>query len=79
MKNNKRLSNVRRKCVALFAAGTLFAWPLGSCNLGQVDVSSSITISARDVLTGIIISAIIDPLEQAIVTGVNDVFDELEN
>ena len=79
MKNYKHLSNVRRKCVALLAAGMLFAWPLGSCNLGQVDVSSSITISARDVLTGIIISAIIDPLEQAIVTGVNDVFDELED
>ena len=65
MKNNRRLSKVRRKCMALFAAGILFAWPLGSCNLGQVDVSSSIAINARDVLTGIIVGAIIDPLEQA--------------
>ena len=79
MKNRKHLSNVRKKCVALFTAGVLFAWPLGSCNLGQVDVSSSITISARDVLTGIIISAIVDPLEQAVVTGINEVFDELED
>jgi hypothetical protein len=65
--------------MALFAAGILFAWPLGSCNLGQVDVSSSISISARDVLTGIIVGAIIDPLEQAVITGVDEILDELEN
>ena len=78
MKNHKHLAKTQRKFAALLAAWMLFAWPLGSCDLGQIDVSSSISINARDVLTGLIIGAIIDPIETAVITGVNDLFDEIE-
>lgn len=79
MDKKARLLKVQRKFTAMMAGGLLLAWPFGSCNLGNVDVSSSVSISAREVLTGIIISAIVDPIEQAVVTGVNQIFDELEN
>lgn len=68
---------VKRTCVAAaIALGTLFQLPAG-CNFGEV--TTSVTLSGRELIQGLVRSWVLGPIESAIDEGINRLFDQIEN
>ena len=72
----KRMSALRRYA-ATGLLGTTLAF--GGCEFGQIEAGSSITFDSRDVVTSLIRSWVLGPIETAIDTGIDRLFDALEN
>lgn len=69
---------VYRKFTALALTGSLLAAPLGACDLGEFTTSSTVTLSGREVISFVVRSAILTPIENAVNRGVDYVFNKLE-
>ena len=72
MKSCKR--TLRRKAVALLCTMG-FVCQLGSCDLGQITTTSTVTLDGRQVIIDLIRGAILTPLDQFITDTINDAFD----
>jgi len=75
MKGYKRVRGLRRLALVC-TAGTALAF--GGCNLGEFTTSSTVTLSGREVLTYLVRSALLTPIQTAIDQGIDNLFDKIE-
>lgn len=78
MRKTKRLSGWRKRMIIL-TTGTTMAFPMGllsSCDLSDFTTTSTVTLSARDVILYFARSAILTPIENAITQGIDKLFDD---
>lgn len=68
----------QRRLVALGMSGTVFAFPWGSCDLGEFTTTSTVTLSGRDVVSFLVRSAVLTPVETAVDRVITNLFDKLE-
>lgn len=68
-----------RKLTGLALTGSLLAFPFGSCDFGDFTSTSTVTLSGREVVTYLVRTALLSPIEQAINTGIDKLFDNLED
>lgn len=59
--------------------GTCLLWWPGGCDFGSITTTSTVTLDGRTVISSLIKSGILTPLETWINTGVDALFDKLEN
>lgn len=77
MKSYRQLSWYKRLLV-FSTMGTTFAWPLGACDLGEFQTTSTVTLDGREVVAFLIRSTVLSPIEQAVDRGVDWLFDRLD-
>ena len=80
MRKTKRLSGWRKRMIVL-TTGTTMAFPTGllsSCDLDDFTTTSTVTLSARDVILYFARSAILTPIENALTQGIDRLFDNDE-
>jgi len=76
----KSRRSLARKFAAVCALGCVFHSPLGSCNLDdQISTTTTVSLNGRDVITQLINSAIITPLQDAVANGVDAFFDQFDH
>lgn len=75
---NKRIGKWK-KWAMITTMGTAFAFPFGSCEFGEFQATSTVTLDGRDVVTYLVSSWILTPISNAIDAGVNQLFDKFEN
>ena len=68
-----------KKAAALAITGTMFAFPFQGCNLGEFQTTSTVTLDGREVVTFLVSSAIIDPIQTFVNDRVDAFFDSIEN
>jgi hypothetical protein len=75
MKPYRRMHRLRH-----FAATSLLGITLafGGCELGEFTTTSTVTLSGREVVSFLVRSWIMSPLEAAIDNAVNEFFDQFE-
>ena len=69
-----RVRNLKRLAAIVGSAGMVCQF--GSCDLGQVTTTQTITLDGRDVIISLIRSAIITPLDEWVTNAVNEAFAE---
>ena len=72
----RRMGTLRRYA-ATGLLGTTMAW--GGCEFGEIEASNTITFDSRDIVTSLVRSWVLTPIEDAIDTGIGRLFDALEN
>lgn len=80
MQKAARLRGWRKRMVIL-TTGTTLAFPMGllsSCELSDFTTTSTVTMSAREVVLYFARSAILTPIENALTQGVDRLFDKLD-
>lgn len=75
MKCYPRMSTMRRYAAASVLGTTL---AFGGCNLGEFTSTSTVTLSGREVLTFLVRSWVLTPIESVIDTGIDKLFDQIE-
>jgi hypothetical protein len=65
-----------RRLAAVGLLGTTLAF--GGCELGEFTTTSTVTLSGREVVSFLVRSWIMSPLETAIDNAVNQFFDQFE-
>ena len=73
-----KLARLRRFAAAGMLGTCLVAWP-GGCDLGTFTATSTVTLDGRQVISSLVKSGILTPLETWIDMGVEALFDKLEN
>ncbi|GEM_PF-2379712 len=73
-----RLARIKRT-LALGAAGVLLASPFTSCDLGQFTTTSTVTLDGREVVSFLVRSWILTPIENAVDEGINRFFDQFDH
>jgi len=68
-----------RKLTGLALTGSLLAWPFGSCDFGEFTTTSTVTLRGRDVVSYLVRTALLSPIEQAINNGIDNLFDNIED
>lgn len=76
--NRRRLSTLKKVAV-MSTVGTAFAFPFGACENGQFTTVQSVTLDSRQVVTYLVSSAILNPLNNWINNAVNAFFEQAEN
>ena len=76
--NHSRLARLRRFTTAGIMGTCLLWWP-GGCDLGTFSATSTVTLDGREVISSIVKSGILTPLETWIDAGVEALFDRLED
>jgi len=76
MAKYKRLTGWRRMLAASTMGSTCFAF--GGCNFGNFEATSAVTLDGREVVQYLVSSAILTPIQDAINTGVDALFDRLD-
>jgi hypothetical protein len=76
MSRNRRLQGWRGMA-SLMAMGTVFQF--GSCDLGEFQSTSTVTLSGREVVSFLVRSWVLTPIENAIDTGVERFFDRFDD
>jgi hypothetical protein len=74
----RKLSRLRR-FVATGAMGTCLLWWPGGCDPGSITTTTTVTLDTEDIVTMIIKSTILTPLENWIDAGVEAFFDKFED
>ena len=74
----QRCHRLKTKLVALTAAGCLFGLP-AACNLGTFAASQTISLDGRQVITQLLINAIVGPIQAIVTDRVNSFFDQFED
>ncbi len=70
----KSFKSLRRKrSIGALLAGSVIL-QLGGCQFGEI--STSVTLSAQELLIGLIRSAILQPIDQFVTDAINEAFDE---
>ena len=64
-----------RKMAAVGAAGLMLAAPV-SCDLGEFTTTSTVTLDGREVVSFLVRSWILTPIEDGIDRGINAFFDQ---
>lgn len=77
MENCKRVSGLKKLAV-MSTMGTTFALPLGACELGEFTTTTSTTLSGREVVTFLIRSAILTPIDNFVAEAVDKFFDQFD-
>lgn len=70
-----RLTGLRKYALSALLGTTL---ALGSCNLGEFTSTSTVTLSGREVVSFLVRSLILTPIQDVIDRGVNNLFDKIE-
>ncbi len=73
-----RLGRMKR-ALTLGAAGVLFASPFASCDLGQFTTTSTVTLDGREVVSFLVRSWLLTPIENAVDEGIDRFFDQFEH
>lgn len=66
-----------RRGALLASSGLALAFPFGSCDFGEFEATSTVTLDGREVVTFLVRSALLGPLEQLIDQGIDYAFDRL--
>ena len=74
----KQMQGVRKMAVVSLTA-MLFAFPLGSCDLGEFTSTSTVTLSGREVVSYLVRSLVLTPIQTALDQGIDRFFDEFED
>ena len=74
MTRHKLLSRIQR-FAAVSVLGSTFV--LGGCDVGEFTTTSTVTLDSREVLRFFVKSLVVTPIEDAIDTGVDRLFDEI--
>jgi hypothetical protein len=64
---------------AMTTVGTTFAFPLGACELADFSSTQTVTLNTEEVVTYLIRTALITPLDNLITEGVEKFFDQFED
>jgi len=75
MRSYRFMSRVRR-FAAVSVLGTTLA--LGGCEVGEFSTTSTITLDSREVVRFFVKSWVVTPIENAIDTGIDRLFDQIE-
>jgi hypothetical protein len=75
MRTWKRLVGLRKYALTTMLGTTL---AIGSCNLGEFTSTSTVTLSGREVVSFLVRSWILTPIQDAIDNGINKLFDNIE-
>jgi hypothetical protein len=75
---NRRFKRTQ-KLAALAMVGTVFAFPFQGCDLGEFQTSSVVTLDGRQLVTYLVNSAILLPIQTFINDGVNNLFDQFDS
>ncbi len=69
-----------KRCVLGSCAG-MMAMQFGGCtiDLGDVAIPSSATVNIRDVLIGLVRTAILTPIDDFVTNGINTAFDAVDS
>ena len=73
-----RMFSRLRAAAVVFTAGVAAAFPV-RCNLGEFTTTQTVTLDGRQVVTFLITSAILSPLESAVDQAVNAFFDRISD
>ena len=68
-----------RKFAIVGILGSVMPFMMGGCNLGTFDVTSTVSLSGREVVSYLLSSLIYTPLQTAINNGVDNFFDKFED
>lgn len=74
-KTYRRLGGIRR-WAAVSMLGSTFA--VGGCELGEFTSTSTVTLDGREVVSFLVRSWVLTPIENAVTTGIEKLFDQLE-
>ena len=77
MKIYTRLSGFK-KLVAAGVIGMVFQFPFTSCDLGEFTTTTTTTLDGREVVSFLVRTAILTPIETVVNTGVNAFFDRFD-
>ena len=69
----------KKRTLALAATGVLLASPFASCDLGQFTTTSTVTLDGREVVSFLVRSWILTPIENAVDEGINRFFDRFDH
>jgi hypothetical protein len=69
------MSRVRR-LAAVSLLGTTFL--LGGCDIGEFTTTSTVTLDTREIMRFLVKSWVVTPIENAIDTGIDRLFDEIQ-
>jgi hypothetical protein len=78
MKACKRVSGLKKLAV-MSTMGTAFAFPLGACDLGEFTTTQTVALDGREVVTYLVRSAILTPIDNLITRGVDAFFDRFDD
>ena len=67
-----------KKMAAMAMVGTAFAFPLGACELSDFSTTQTVTLNTEEVVTYLIRTAVITPLDNWVTQSVADFFDQLD-
>lgn len=76
-KTYRRLSRIKKLAI-VSTMGTAMAFPFGGCNLGEFTSTTTVTLSGREVVTYLVQSAILTPIQNWVNNAVDNFFDQLE-
>jgi len=65
-----------RKLAVVAATGTVCSLPLGACEIGDFSTTTTTTLSGREVVTFLLRSAILTPIDNLLTNAVDAFFDE---
>ena len=78
MKTYKRLSGLKNVAVAS-AMGVASVFSLGGCDLGEFTTTTTTTLDGREVVTYLVRSAILTPIDDFLTNAIDAFFDELQD
>jgi hypothetical protein len=76
MKAHTRISTLK-KLAAISVLGTMLQLPLGACKLEDFTTTTTTTLDGREVVTYLVRSAILTPIDNYLTGAINAFFDQL--
>ena len=73
-----RIGRVRRAAMLATMSGAL-AFQFGGCNLGEFTTTTTTTLSGREVISFLVRTAVLTPIETLINNGIEAFFDRFED
>ena len=78
MKKRGRIHRLKELAI-VGVLGTAFVVPLGGCDMGEFTATSTVTLDGREVVSFLVRSWVLTPIEEAINNGVERLFDRIES
>jgi hypothetical protein len=75
----KRLVGLKKKLVGVVLACGMVQFQLGGCSLGQITTTTTTTLDGEVVLTSLLRSLIITPIDEALTAGIAQLIDNLND
>jgi len=75
MTSHRFISRARRFAAVSVLGSTLV---LGGCDIGEFTTTSTVTLDTREIMRFLVKSWVVTPIENAIDTGIDRLFDEIQ-